>query len=87
MTPGGSPTIPDPEDDPKAYRRADVLEDLYVRRGWRRPDIAEHFGISTSTLDRNLRRHGIKRDVEKSHPPTSGPARKLYKMGMEAAVE
>src|ERR1700752_1464721 len=38
---------------------ADVLEDLYVRRGWSGPDIAEYSGRSLGAVYAGLKQHGI----------------------------
>lgn len=80
------PPVPDPEERPRGYRDREVLKNLYVERGWRRRDIADHFGVDESRVDHWIHERGVSRDVEKSKPPDSGTlAGKLYKIGLEDA--
>lgn len=75
--------VPHPDDEPEAYARESVLEELYVRRGWSRRDIAEHFDVEVCKVREALRRHDITHEVEGSGPPTSGLARKLWENGLQ----
>jgi len=79
--------VPDPEERPEAYKDADVLENLYVTRGWRRKDIADHFGITDADVRRFLYRHDIEREKKNSQAPTNGLAKKLWEKGKAEAVK
>lgn len=79
--------VPDPNERPEAYKEADVLENLYVERGWRRKDIADHFGITDADVRRFLYRHDIEQETKNSQAPTNGLAKKLWEKGKAEAVK
>ena len=80
-------SVPDPEERPEAYQEPEVLEELYVERGWRRKDIADHFGITDADVRRFLYRHDIEQETKNSQAPTNGLAKKLWEKGKAEAVK
>lgn len=79
--------VPDPEDEPEAYKDPAILENLYVDRGWSRSDICDHFGIKDYEVVNQLEEHGIEREVDYSKQPTNGLAKRLYEIGKAEAVK
>lgn len=83
----GLQPVPDPDERSEAYKEADVLENLYVERGWRRKDIADHFDITDADVRRFLYRHDIEQDTKNSQAPTNGLAKELWEKGKQEAVQ
>lgn len=81
------PEIPDPDENPTAYKDADVLEDLFVTRGWRRRDIADYFGITDSEVRRALRVNDVERETKGSSAPNNGLARQIWEHGRQEAMK
>jgi len=79
--------IPSPEEHPEAYKNPNILENLYVERGWRRKDIAQHFGITDHEVVKHLQKYDIERDTKYSQAPTNGLAQQLWKKGKMEAVK
>jgi hypothetical protein len=82
----GRQPIPDPQERPEAWKKADVLENLYVDRGWPRSDIADYFDIEEADVRRFLYRHEIEREKSNSQAPTNGLAKRLFEKGKAEAV-
>lgn len=80
------PSVPDPDERPEAYKDPAVLKNLYVDRGWRRKDIADHFDISDHEVVKHLQQHDIERETKHSQAPTNGLAKQLWKKGKAEAV-
>jgi hypothetical protein len=80
-------SVPDPDEQPDAYTDAEILENLYVERGWSRSDISEFFDITDHEVVKQLDEHGIERDVEYSKQPTNGLARQLFQKGKAEAIK
>lgn len=79
--------VPDPDNRPEAYKDPDVLENLYVRRGWRRQDIADHFDVPEHKVLTQLQRHNVERETKNSCAPSNGLAKRLFEIGKREAVQ
>jgi len=78
--------IPEPKRNPDAYKSPEVLQDLYVTRGWRRRDIAEYFDIAGHEVVALLEEHEIQRERKYSSAPTNGLAKELWEHGRKQAI-
>lgn len=79
--------VPDPDKCPEAFKDPEVLEDLYVDRGWRRKDICDHFDVPGHKIVDLLQEYDIERETKYSSAPTNGLAKKLWEKGKAEAVK
>ncbi|ELZ92646.1 hypothetical protein [Haloferax sulfurifontis] len=65
------------------WKRADVLEELHVERGWPARDIARRFDVETRKVARELERREIY--TETARPPMRGIAGKVWRESLQNA--
>lgn len=85
MKPDSRLAVPDPDEQPEAFRERAYLKNLYIDRGWTREQIAEYFDATIGEVRSAIDEHDLNKG-EGTHPPNQGLAAQLWKHGRQEAI-